>query len=96
MRVLKWMFERIDGVAHAQETTLGFQPEYSDLDWSGLQFSEETFNKLSSIENNKWLSEFSLHKEFFLTFKDTVPAEFVNIQEQKWTEFKKLSEASTQ
>jgi len=96
MRVLKWIFERIDGTAQAQETVLGFQPEYSDLDWSGLQFSEDTFNKVSSVENNKWLSEFSLHKEFFLTFKDTVPAEFVNIQEQKWTEFKKLSEGSVQ
>lgn len=89
MRVLKWMFERIDGKAHAIETELGFAPQYKDIDWSGLDFSNDQFNAAMKIDNEKWQMEFASHKEFFLTLKNSLPTEFINVQETKAMAFRK-------
>lgn len=91
MRVLKWMFERIDGNAHAIETTLGYAPQYNDLDWCGLDFSNDQFNAAMKIDNEQWQLEFASHKEFFLTLKNSLPIEFINIQENKATSFLKFT-----
>jgi len=89
-RVLKWMFERIDGKAGAMETTLGFMPRYEDFDWTGLNFTREQFENLTSIDSEKWISEVLSHKEFFLTLHNSVPQEFLNIQENSFATLAKL------
>lgn len=90
MRVLKWMFERIDGKAGAMETTLGFMPRYEDFDWKGLNFTREQFENLTSIDSEKWISEVLSHKEFFLTLQNSVPQEFLHIQENSFATLAKL------
>jgi phosphoenolpyruvate carboxykinase (GTP) len=89
MRILKWMFERIDGTAHAIETELGFAPQYRDIEWNGLDFSNDQFNAAMKIDNEKWQMEFASHKDFFLTLQSSLPTEFINIQEMKASSFKK-------
>lgn len=89
-RVLKWMFERIEGRAGAVETTLGFMPRYEDFDWSGLSFTREQFENLTSIDSEKWISEVLSHKEFFLTLQNSVPEEFLHIQENSFDTLAKL------
>lgn len=90
MRVLKWMFERIDNRAGAMETTLGFMPRYEDFDWTGLNFTREQFENLTSIDSEKWISEVLSHKEFFLTLQNSVPEEFLHIQENSFATLAKL------
>ncbi|MCC2679032.1 MAG: phosphoenolpyruvate carboxykinase [Pseudobdellovibrio sp.] len=90
MRVLKWMFERIDHKAGAMETTLGYMPRYEDFDWKGLSFTREQFENLTSIDSEKWISEVLSHKEFFLTLQNSVPQEFLNIQENSFATLAKL------
>ncbi len=89
MRVLQWMFNRIDNTAHAVETELGYSPQYNDLNWEGLEFSHDQFNAAMKIDNTQWNMEMASHKEFFLTLKNSLPLEFINIQETKAMGFKK-------
>ena len=39
MRVLAWIVDRCHGRGHAEETALGFEPGYRDLNWTGLEFA---------------------------------------------------------
>lgn len=90
MRVLKWMFGRIDQTAGATESVLGLMPEYADLDWNGLEFSEEQFKNVMNIDPDKWLIEVDSHKKFFHTLEKSLPVEFMNIQENNFAKLAKL------
>jgi phosphoenolpyruvate carboxykinase (GTP) len=87
MRVLKWIFGRIDNAAHATETALGFMPEYQDLDWRGLSYSQEQFKNVMNIDSIKWEKELISHKDFFLRLEKSLPLEFINIHENKFIKF---------
>lgn len=91
MRVLKWMFERIDGVASGEKTMLGTSPNYEDLDWSGLDFTRAQFDKVTQLDLRAWSKELGSHKEFFSTFADRLPKEFESLQA---THAKKIESAS--
>lgn len=82
MRVLKWMFERVDGTAGATMSVLGAMPRYQDIEWAGMDFGRERFDKVMSLDMDKWSREVSSHKDFFLTLESKLPTEFVNQQEQ--------------
>lgn len=92
MRILKWMFERMTNTASAIETTLGYAPQFKDLEWKGLNFSNEQFNAAMMIDNEKWQMELASHKEFFLTLKNSLPTEFINIQENTAINLKKAAQ----
>jgi phosphoenolpyruvate carboxykinase (GTP) len=66
MRVLKWIFGRIDNAAHATETALGFMPEYQDLDWRGLSYSQEQFK---NVMNTSFCVLKSRYRSSLLIFK---------------------------
>ena len=42
MRVLAWVVDRCHGRAGARETALGYEPDYRDLNWAGLDFAAGT------------------------------------------------------
>ena len=63
MRVLKWIIERVEGTASARNTALGNIPDYADLDWSGADFSQDTFNEIASVNQAQWQQELTLHSE---------------------------------
>jgi phosphoenolpyruvate carboxykinase (GTP) len=92
MRVLKWMFGRITGRAEAITTPLGAVPSYQDLDWSGLDMPEEKFSRLIALDNKQWAGEMRSHQEFFAKFGSTLPAEFIKIQEETLTQFRKAAD----
>jgi phosphoenolpyruvate carboxykinase (GTP) len=81
-RVLKWMFERVTGRTHSVETFLGTMPLYQDLDWSGSDFSEAQFQAATQLESHAWLKEADSHKEFFSKFKNSIPQQFLGLQEK--------------
>lgn len=89
MRVLKWMFERVSQKAGGDEHVLGFSPRYEDLDWSGLNYSREQFAAVMKLDQEKWMTEMSSHKEFFLKLEKTLPTEFIDIQERTLMGFRR-------
>jgi len=87
MRVLKWMFERTENTAGSVETPLGHMPQYKDMDWRGLNFTNEQFNAVMHLNSEQWLKEINSHKTFFQTLNDSLPTEFMKIQEKNQTQF---------
>jgi len=75
MRVLKWVVDRARGNAHATENPLGLMPKYEDLDWRGLDFSQEQFNAVMNADKDIWLQEIALHQELFDKLSDRLPKE---------------------
>ena len=74
MRVLKWIIERVEGKAAAQQTVLGNIPDFSDLDWSGSSFSEDTFKTIMSVDRSQWRQELVLHDELLTKLAYHLPA----------------------
>ncbi len=75
MRVLQWMIGRVRGSARGNENAFGTTPRYGDLDWSGLSFSQEQFDQVTSIDADAWKIELGLHAELFQQLAYHLPAE---------------------
>ena len=65
MRVLKWMIDRIEGTAQGTETMFGVAPQYGEINWTGIDFSAEKFDAVTSIDKAAWAEEFKLHAAHF-------------------------------
>ena len=65
MRVLKWMIDRIEGKAQGEQTLFGVAPTYAEINWSGLNFSAEQFQTVTSIDKAAWTDELQLHGAHF-------------------------------
>jgi phosphoenolpyruvate carboxykinase (GTP) len=72
-RVLKWVFERCDGTAHADDTPIGRLPAPADLDTQGLNLPAANLAKLLSVDIPGWLDEVPRIKEHFAKFGDRLP-----------------------
>ncbi len=72
-RVLKWIFERCDGRAHATDTPIGRLPEPADLDMQGLNLPAANLAKLLSVDVHGWLDEVPRIREYFVKFGDRLP-----------------------
>jgi len=81
MRVLKWIVDRVRGKGYAVESPLGWMPEYQNLNWEGLDFSEEKFNALMSIDAQEWKNELLSQEELFAKLYDKLPKEFTFMRE---------------
>ena len=75
MRVLKWMIDRIEGSGQGQDSVMGITPRYEDLNWTGLNFSADQFDKVTHIDKAAWLQEMQLHAELFQQLKHHLPRE---------------------
>jgi phosphoenolpyruvate carboxykinase (GTP) len=73
-RVLKWIFERCEGTAKAQETAIGFVPAPGSLDLGGLDVPDEDLAELVSVDVEGWLAEMPLIRKFYAQFGDRLPA----------------------
>jgi phosphoenolpyruvate carboxykinase (GTP) len=65
MRVLKWIIDRLEGKAQGVDTMFGVAPLFDELTWTGLPFSVEQFNTVTSIDKAAWIEEFKLHDAHF-------------------------------
>jgi len=77
MRVLKWMLERIDGTAGGSENVFGTTPNFGDLNWDGLEFTQQQFDTITSIDQAAWNEELKLHTELFEKLAYHLPHELV-------------------
>ena len=77
MRILQWIVDRSSGRSVAKETAIGWQPNYEDIDWIGLDFSKEQFTELQKVDSAAWRQEIMGHEELFLNLHDHLPKEMV-------------------
>src|SRR5499427_7288515 len=77
MRVLKWIVDRARVRAKARETAIGWVPDYDDMEWNGLNFSEPQFDELQKIDRSAWKHEVIDHEELFIEHHDHLPKEMV-------------------
>ncbi|MBB5371521.1 MULTISPECIES: phosphoenolpyruvate carboxykinase (GTP) [unclassified Janthinobacterium] len=78
MRVLKWMLERIEGKAGGVENLFGTTPQYGDLNWDGLPFTQQQFDTITSIDKAAWVEELKLHAELFEKLAYHLPQELAD------------------
>ena len=67
-------FER-RGRSH--EDCLGWVPRKEDLDWSGLDFSDEQWDELMSVDPQKLRMQALRHEELFLELSEFLPKEML-------------------
>ena len=72
-RVLKWIFERCEGSADAEETPIGNLPTMDSLDLSGIDLDSDEIAQLLSVEIEGWLSEIPLIEAYYTQYGDRVP-----------------------
>ncbi len=72
-RVLKWVVERLDGTADAQETPIGLLPTKESLDTSGLDLTDEQLDMLLTVDNEVWREEAALMPASYDKLGDAVP-----------------------
>ncbi len=73
IRVLKWMFERIDGQADALASPLGYLPEPYALDLSGLSLAPGALEQLFAIDKSGWREEAAELRRYLSQFGDKLP-----------------------
>jgi phosphoenolpyruvate carboxykinase (GTP) len=77
MRVMKWIVDRARGRSLARETPIGWVPRYEDLDWSGLEYSRETFDQLQAFDRKAWRAEVMGQEEMLIELHDHLPPEMI-------------------
>lgn len=80
-RVLKWIVDRLNGVAEAVPTPIGLLP--AELDTEGLDLSDEDLRTLLTVDRDVWREEAALIPDHFNTFGSHLPKEL-------WDEYNAL------
>jgi len=73
IRVLKWIFERCDGVDNAIKTPIGYLPAEGALDISGLNMTPAAEQKLLYVDIKKWGEEVKGLQTYFSIFGNKFP-----------------------
>ena len=74
-RVLKWVFERVDGTVDAIDSPIGKLPVPDQLDLSGLDINQADLDTLLAVDTEGWKGAVSQIREHFDSFGDRLPAE---------------------
>jgi phosphoenolpyruvate carboxykinase (GTP) len=74
-RVLKWVFERVDGKSSARSTPIGLLPAPDAIDTTSLEISPDDLATLLSIDTDGWSSAVPQIKEHYAKFGDHLPRE---------------------
>ena len=73
-RVLKWIFDRVDGKANATKTAIGYLPSPADIDITGLNVTAADMNALLSIDSEGWKSALPQMRDHYAQFGAKLPA----------------------
>ena len=74
-RVLKWVFERVDGTVDAIDSPIGKLPVPDQLDLTGLDIDQADLDALLAVDTEGWKGAVSQIREHFDRFGDRLPAE---------------------
>jgi phosphoenolpyruvate carboxykinase (GTP) len=75
MRVLKWIFERVEGKAKAIDTPIGRLPAEGEIDLKGLDVTPDNEKKLFLVNKEEWLGEINEMREYYKIFGTHLPKE---------------------
>lgn len=87
IRILKWIFNRCDGVVEAKSTPIGYLPNFEDLDLSNLNISNELLSQLFEVNHDDWIQEMKSIEEHYLLYGSTLPKELRMELDQLKTRF---------
>ncbi|MFM7409373.1 MAG: phosphoenolpyruvate carboxykinase domain-containing protein, partial [Actinomycetota bacterium] len=73
-RVLKWVFERVNGSAGAVKTAIGLLPEAGALDLNGLDVSKDDLDELLKVDAEGWKSALPQIEGHYAQFGAKLPA----------------------
>ena len=73
-RVLKWVFERINGQAKAEKTPIGYLPTHDSLDTNGVNVTNEDLKELLSVDANGWKEAVPQIREHYAAFGERLPS----------------------
>jgi len=73
-RVLKWVFERVNGNAKAIDTPIGKLPTKDALDTDGLEIDEADLDAILSVDVDGWKAAIPQIREHYARFGDRLPA----------------------
>ncbi|MCE1188864.1 MAG: phosphoenolpyruvate carboxykinase (GTP) [Ignavibacteria bacterium] len=73
IRVIKWIFERIDNKDNYKEISLGRVPVQDALDLTDLDVTEDTMKKLFTVTKEEGLREVEEMRKYYTTFAETLP-----------------------
>ncbi len=73
-RVLKWVFERVNGDADAIDTPIGKLPTKDSLDLEGLEVDDADIDTILSLDIDGWKAAIPQIREHYARFGDKLPA----------------------
>jgi phosphoenolpyruvate carboxykinase (GTP) len=74
-RVLKWVFERVDGKSSAHQTPIGLLPSPDAIDTTSLDIAADDLAALLSVDTAGWSTAVPQIKDHYAKFGDHLPAE---------------------
>ena len=75
LRVLKWIVDRVDGRARAEDTPVGLVPRTSDINLEGLEMASDRLRAAMAIKRDDWSAELRSQDEFFSRLSCELPRE---------------------
>src|SRR5690606_2950095 len=70
LRVLRWIINRCEGRAGAEDLPIGYLPRAEDIDLSGLDVSRETLEQLLAVDAGQWREEMRDVGKYLESFQD--------------------------
>ncbi len=77
-RVLKWIFENLNGADNAVQTPIGYLPKAEALDTNGLELAPDALQQLLAVDVEEWKREAHSIRTFYQTFGTRLPQELSN------------------
>lgn len=81
-RVLRWVFERIDGTVEAVDTPIGKLPVKDQLDLEGLDLDPDDLDRILAVDTNGWKGAVPQIREHFARFGDRLPVQLTQAVDQ--------------
>ncbi len=80
LRVVKWIFDRCDGVAKGKDTPIGTVPTEDAIDRTGINVSDEAMRVLCRVDPDDWAEAAADQRAFFESLGSRVPKEMFDEQ----------------
>ena len=95
IRVLKWIFERIEGSGAGVEKAIGVVPSHDALDVEGLDMPKENMKALFHIDKKQWECEIDAVRAYLKKFGSHLPKELLGVLEKIEKRVCKINSASS-